>query len=117
MEEIKKNLEIGLKLIKECEKVFEIWKPINNYDNYEVSSFGRVKNTKTGRIMKLTTDTHGYNKVNLSNNGKIITFIIHKLIASTFIKNPKCYVSIILMVIVRIIIFIICVTQLMKKTV
>ena len=27
----------------------EVWKSVSDYDNYEVSSFGHVRNKKTGR--------------------------------------------------------------------
>jgi hypothetical protein len=30
----------------------EGWKDISNYDNYEVSTFGKVRNKNTGRILK-----------------------------------------------------------------
>ena len=30
----------------------EIWKNITGFENYELSSFGKVRNTKTGRILK-----------------------------------------------------------------
>jgi hypothetical protein len=29
----------------------EEWKKIENYENYEISSFGRVKNIETGKIL------------------------------------------------------------------
>ena len=31
----------------------EIWRTIENYENYEVSTFGRVRNKKTGRILRV----------------------------------------------------------------
>jgi hypothetical protein len=31
----------------------EEWKQINNYENYEVSNLGNVRNSKTGRVLKL----------------------------------------------------------------
>lgn len=30
----------------------EIWKPIENYETYSVSTFGNVRNDTTGRILK-----------------------------------------------------------------
>jgi hypothetical protein len=33
----------------------EAWKDVSNYDNYEVSNLGRVRNNKTGRILHLFT--------------------------------------------------------------
>lgn len=31
----------------------ELWKTIKDYENYEISNFGNVKNKKTGRILNL----------------------------------------------------------------
>ena len=45
----------------------EIWKNINNYENYEVSSLGNVRNKKTGRILKHAI-IGGYYCVGLSNS-------------------------------------------------
>lgn len=63
----------------------EEWKHIEGYDNYEVSSFGNVRNKKTGRILKQCT-IGGYSNVGLSNT---ITksFQVHRLVAKTFISN------------------------------
>ena len=30
----------------------EEWRNINGYENYEVSSFGRIRNKNTGRVLK-----------------------------------------------------------------
>jgi len=65
----------------------EIWKDINNYNNYEVSTFGNVRNKKTGRIMK-SVNNGGYIYVGISN--KITkTFPVHRLVAENFIENPE----------------------------
>ena len=33
-------------------KLKETWKVIKNFPNYEVSTYGNVKNIKTGKILK-----------------------------------------------------------------
>ena len=38
----------------------EIWKPIDDYDMYEVSNLGNVRNIKTNRLLKLNKATNGY---------------------------------------------------------
>ena len=44
----------------------EVWRNVNNYENYEVSSLGNVKNKNTGRILK-AANNGGYYCVGLSN--------------------------------------------------
>ena len=67
----------------------EEWKKIDGYENYSVSSEGRVRNDKTGRILKVTPDKGGYLQVCLSKNGKQKTFNVHRLVAETFIPSPE----------------------------
>ena len=57
----------------------EVWKNIAKYYNYEVSSFGNVRNKKTGRILK-QANMGGYYCVGLSNKITII-LITHRLSA------------------------------------
>lgn len=68
-------------------KDIEVWKQIEEYDNYEVSSFGNVRNKNTGRILK-ASKKGGYSSVGLSSN-KPKTFSVHQLVARTFIPNPE----------------------------
>lgn len=72
----------------------EEWQKIPNYDNYSISSYGRVRNDNTLLLLKPSL-TCGYNKVRLSNNGKVKDVMIHKLVYCIFnsIKEiPKGYV-------------------------
>lgn len=71
----------------------EKWKKINNY-HYSVSSLGRVRNDETMLLLKPSL-TCGYNKVRLSNQGKVKDVLIHKLVYCIFnnIENiPKGFV-------------------------
>ena len=56
----------------------EIWRVIDEYENYEVSSHGRVRNTNTMKIMKGRLDGHGYYSVNLWQNNKGKIYSIHR---------------------------------------
>lgn len=81
----------------------EIWKPIIGYENlYEVSSKGRVKsiarviNRKNGRkqfvkekLIAPANNGKGYYRVRLAKNGKNTAYALHRLVASSFIPNPK----------------------------
>lgn len=68
--------------MEEC----EAWKSVDGYENYEVSSFGNVKNKKTNRILK-AYNRGGYYCVGLSKNSNLLTFNIHRLVAKAFIEN------------------------------
>jgi hypothetical protein len=73
----------------ELPKNREIWASINGYLNYEVSWFGRVRNTKTGRILKCRVCSNGYAAVNLSKTGVVKTHFIHQLVAREWVGNPE----------------------------
>ena len=45
----------------------ELWKPIESFENYEVSTLGRVKNTTTDKILKLNSKC-GYLCISLVNS-------------------------------------------------
>jgi hypothetical protein len=66
----------------------EIWKPITDFPNYEVSSEGRIRNKNTNKIMKQQTHCSGYLYISLSNNDcKNVTSKVHRLVATQFIDN------------------------------
>ena len=83
----------------------EIWKPIPGYETlYEVSTMGRVKSRdrltkhprnsnmtlpRKGRILKSELDKYGYPVVTLSKGAITKTWKVHRLVAMTFIPNPK----------------------------
>jgi hypothetical protein len=87
--QVKKNLLEGIKLIEQLERNVEMWKPIEGYINYMVSSFGRVKNTKTGKVRKSSIKKNGHCDVMLPVNGKLKHFQVHRLVATAFIDNPE----------------------------
>ena len=66
----------------------EEWRQISEYENYEVSSYGNVRNKKTGRILKPGCNG-GSMYVSLSLNKKQKSFKVHQLVAICFIENPE----------------------------
>lgn len=76
-------------------QLIEIWKDIKGYEGlYKVSNYGRVKSlnynkTKKEKELKLYKNKKGYFSVNLYLNKKIHSKLVHRLVAETFIPNPK----------------------------
>ena len=66
----------------------EIWKDIDN-SCYQVSNLGRVKNIKSGKILKDATSKSldGYRCVSLVIDGSKRTMLVHRLVFSSFVKN------------------------------
>ena len=60
---------------------------------YEVSSFGRIRKVKNGRMMKQYSNGNGYLKVDFSKGGKRSKLYVHRLVAKAFVpnSNPKLY--------------------------
>lgn len=63
----------------------EVWKECPIAKPYEVSSLGRIRNPKTGRVLSQCNHSKGYLIVNICGGTKTV----HKLVASTFIDKPQ----------------------------
>lgn len=68
----------------------EVWLPAPNYEDYQISNFGRIKSFKNGmqKILKPAIDGKGYLQAGLCKNGKIKRFRVHRLVAQLFVSNP-----------------------------
>ena len=64
----------------------EIWAPVDGFEGYEVSTYGRVKNKKRGNILK-PRKTGNYYYFHFELNGK--NYALHRLVAQAFIPNPQ----------------------------
>lgn len=64
--------------------MLEIWKPMLNFPNYEVSNTGKVRRERNHRELKLYTDANGYVVVRLFYQKKKYTRYIHRIIWGSF---------------------------------
>lgn len=67
----------------------ETFVKIDGFENYEVSNLGKVRNIKSGRIIKPRLGKDGYLRHSLYRHDKRIYLLLHRIIAIAFIDNPK----------------------------
>ena len=66
----------------------EVFADIPGYEGYyQVSNLGRVKNSKTGKILKPYL-TRGYLRVSLYNDSNRKCKLVHRVVAEAFLPNP-----------------------------
>jgi len=66
----------------------EVWKKIEDFPNYSISNYGRVRNDIRDKIMKVNLKG-GYCHISLKNNDTKKSLKIHRLVGKAFIPNPK----------------------------
>lgn len=64
----------------------EIWLPYKN-TIYMISNYGRVKNTKTNKILKGKITSNGYREYCLKLNNKKSSITAHKMVAQIFLNK------------------------------
>lgn len=76
----------------------EQWKDIIGYVGlYQISNYGFVKSiarngtSNEDRILQIHKDKDGYSCVSLIKNGRRLKFLVHRLVAIHFVKNPNNY--------------------------
>lgn len=67
----------------------EVWKPVEGFENYSVSSWGRVKNKTTEDLLRPENHHKGYQRVDLMKDHKRWHMKVHRLVATAFIPNPE----------------------------
>ena len=67
----------------------EEWRKIPGWDNLSVSSCGRIRNDKTGRYLKLSSERGNYKKVTFHKDGKCYRISVHRAVCMAFIPNPE----------------------------
>lgn len=70
-------------------KTIEEWKIIEDFPEYEVSSFGRIK--RSNKFLTPTKKSDGYFKINLRLNKVPKTVYVHRIVAKAFVENPNNY--------------------------
>lgn len=78
--------------------IMEKWKKLNGFDcNYEISNYGRIRNSKSNKILKLKEIKVNSNytaiRCNLRKNGSTVTPIVSRLVLQAFkpIENSDDY--------------------------
>ncbi len=68
----------------------EIWKNITSFEEYQISSYGRIK-TKSGKItLGSRNKRSGYCSITMEpRNGKTVTRRVHCIVAEHFVNNPN----------------------------
>jgi hypothetical protein len=67
--------------------MMEVWRPIPGVA-YEASSDGRVRNSKTGRVLRTSVHAGGYENVQIRRNGSEWTAGVHQFVALAFHGQP-----------------------------
>src|SRR5262245_31537055 len=62
----------------------EEWKPIPNWENYLVSSLGRIFSIRAGKVMKSHISSFGYEVVNIKKHGRSYKVSVSRHMLSAF---------------------------------
>ena len=66
----------------------ELWRDIDEYENYQISSWGRVYSKDAHSYLVPEQTEKGYLRVQLYANGVRKHYKVHRLVAGEFIPNP-----------------------------
>lgn len=67
----------------------ELWTPIEGFENYAISTHGRVLSSYKEDFKVLHIGNSGYYQVQLYRNNKLYNKYVHRLVAKAFIPNPE----------------------------
>src|SRR5882757_7274407 len=65
----------------------EVWKTIQNYPLYEISSDGNIRNIFTLKIPAIIIDRSGYKIVYLKKPGAGKALYLHRLVVTVFVRE------------------------------
>lgn len=72
-----------------CEIDTTKYKSVPNFPNYVVLPNSKIYSIKYKKFLKPTKNADGYYSINLSNNSKHKSYLVHRLVAMLYIKNTN----------------------------
>ena len=69
----------------------EYFRVIDGFPNYDVSTDGRVRNSQTGKMRKLSVTLDGRFRVGLTKDDKRSYHLVHRLVATAFCNKEDGY--------------------------
>lgn len=69
------------------QSVMEVWKKIEGFEDYSVSTHGRVRNDITTDLLNQHSGAHGYLCVSIRG----VKHFVHRLVAQVFLQNINNY--------------------------
>ena len=67
----------------------EKWRKVTDWELYEVSNFGRIRNSKTGKIKIARLSNRGYFLIQFEIKEKKNTFLVHRIVAKEFCEQKE----------------------------
>lgn len=67
----------------------EKWKIIPGFEDYEVSTMGRIRRASNKRMRALRENKLGYVRIDLYKNHKAHWLCVHRIVAQTFLNNNE----------------------------
>lgn len=63
--------------------------PLIGHKRYLIDKEGNVYSLKSNKFLAQQYTKDGYKRIKLFENGETETYLVHRLVAKTFINNPK----------------------------
>lgn len=63
----------------------EAWIDLKRFPNYQISTYGRIRNKRNDHILKPSSDRYGYLRVSIGNTDNVY---IHRLMCEAFYGEP-----------------------------
>lgn len=67
-----------------------MWKDIINFEGlYQITTTGKIRNKQTKKVLKPFVNNNKYLRIGLYKNGICRKYMVHVLVAKTFLENPS----------------------------